>query len=237
MKYYSQYRQDEFLNKNIFKNTKNGFFVEMGADDGISLSNTLFFERKLGWSGICVEPRKEAYEKLVKNRKCRTANVGIALEKGEKDFIDAKSAGLISGLSEYMDPRHLSRLEKEVAKQGEKPQNIKITCITFNELIARFPTDHIDYFSLDVEGGELQILQSIDYKKTPIYCISVENNFKEPDINSFLKTKGYRFVTDIGIDDVYILKGCKFDTYREPVKKTLKRTSWKFKQWAKKMKN
>ena len=56
MVYYSQDKQDEFLEKNVFKGLKNGFFVDIGAHDGKSINNTLYFEENNNWTGINIEP-------------------------------------------------------------------------------------------------------------------------------------------------------------------------------------
>ena len=53
---YSEYQQDIFLDKIIFKEKKNGVFIEAGADDFIISSNSLYFEEKYNWTGILVEP-------------------------------------------------------------------------------------------------------------------------------------------------------------------------------------
>src|SRR3972149_7086762 len=73
-KYYSQYQQDKWLYENIFKNNTNGFFVDIGASDGIKFSNTYFFEKMLGWNGVCVEPLPDIYKRLIKNRNCICIN-------------------------------------------------------------------------------------------------------------------------------------------------------------------
>ena len=54
--YYSQFKQDQFLNEVLFNNKKNGFFIDIGAHDGVTISNTLFFEKQNDWKGICIEP-------------------------------------------------------------------------------------------------------------------------------------------------------------------------------------
>lgn len=67
-KYYSQCGQDEYLNRKIFKNRKNGLFLDIGANDCISFSNTYFFEKELNWKGICIESLPEVFKELEKNR-------------------------------------------------------------------------------------------------------------------------------------------------------------------------
>ena len=56
---YSQYGQDIILNDRIFKNKKNGYFIDIGAYDGVCFSNTLLYEEKFDWNGICIEPQEQ----------------------------------------------------------------------------------------------------------------------------------------------------------------------------------
>ena len=84
--FYSQDKQDEFLEFNIFKGYKNGFFVDVGAHDGKTINNTLYFEENNNWTGINIEPIKDVYLNLVKNReKCLNINCAID-EKGSITF-------------------------------------------------------------------------------------------------------------------------------------------------------
>ena len=66
--YYSQCQEDEFLNANIFKNKRNGTYIELGALDGVLYSNTKFFEESLNWSGILIEPHPDKFISLKQNR-------------------------------------------------------------------------------------------------------------------------------------------------------------------------
>lgn len=64
MEYYSQFGQDKFLDQKIFKGKNSGFFLEIGADDGVRYSNTYFFEKFRGWQGICIERGKNLLTSL-----------------------------------------------------------------------------------------------------------------------------------------------------------------------------
>lgn len=55
---------------------KSGFYVDIGANDGVSISNSLVFER-LGWQGFCVEANPRTYEKLKQSRSCDTYNLAV----------------------------------------------------------------------------------------------------------------------------------------------------------------
>ena len=113
--YYSQNNQDKFLEENIFKGYKNGFFVEVGANDGLFISNTLYFENNNNWTGINIEPIESLYNKLVINRpKCINYNCAIYSSEGEKEFICNEGyTECISGIKDTYDVRHFQRLNKE----------------------------------------------------------------------------------------------------------------------------
>src|ERR1700730_1429338 len=68
-RYFSQTGQDKFLNERVFGAKRDGTFVDIGAADGVFLSNTYFFEKELAWCGVCVEPRPEAFSRLVASRR------------------------------------------------------------------------------------------------------------------------------------------------------------------------
>lgn len=217
MKYYGQYLQDQFLNENIFKSKRGGFFLEMGADDGIKHSNTLFFEQELGWNGICIEPREAAFNDLVKNRKCICENICVAKESGEKKFMEVVGyADQLSGLVDNFDKEHVERIEKEVDGQATTKKIINVNCLTLNDIFKKHNVTKIDYFSLDIEGGELDILKSIDLQKTPIDVLSIENNYQDKDTRKFLIQNNYKMVKKIGIDEIYIHQNAGLPDYHEP---------------------
>lgn len=64
----SQYKQDKILEEKIFRGFKNGFFVDVGAHDGITINNTLYFEEYNMWKGLNIEANPDVFEKLKKNR-------------------------------------------------------------------------------------------------------------------------------------------------------------------------
>ena len=64
----------EWIRDNIFLNKFNGFFVDVGANDGLVVSNTAFMELNLNWNGICIEPHPYAFSRLEKNRNCKNIN-------------------------------------------------------------------------------------------------------------------------------------------------------------------
>lgn len=203
--YYSQKGQDKFVNEFIFFNKPQGFFIEIGANNGINFSNTYFFEKTLNWQGICVEPYPELFEELRNNRNCYCENVCIATEKNIVKFL--KCHGFItemySGILDNYDPRHLERIDNEIKTYGGSKEIIEVQCISFDDLIEKYQIDKIDLLSIDIEGGEEKIIKSIDFSKTYIVIIIIENNFDNNDIRNYLKSKGYDLIKRLGKDDIY----------------------------------
>lgn len=203
--YYSQYLQDKFINEVLFPDLQKGFFIDIGAHDGISLSNTYFFEKNKLWNGICFEPNPVIYEALKKNRTCRIKNACVGDENKEIVFckVDGPS-NMLSGIYDHYSDLHLKRIQSEIAKFGGSYELIKVDMLRLSDLLEA--GQEIHYLSIDTEGNELSILQSIDFGKNRIISITVENNYHNPAINSFLKSRGFILLTRIKMDEVYILK-------------------------------
>ena len=209
--YYGQFMQDKFLNEQIFKDKKNGIFIEIGAYDGITSSNTYFFEKNLNWHGICIEPVQELYEKIIKNRTAHAIHGCIWHTSGPALFLkvmypDGRPHEL-SGLILTYDKRSLKQLEDYWIKDKKyMVEKINTHCFLFNELCKNHAYTFIDYLSIDTEGSELDIIKSIDFKTIKIKVIGVENNYQDPALLNFLKTKGYDFLIRIGVDDFFMQK-------------------------------
>jgi FkbM family methyltransferase len=203
--YYSQFGQDKFIYETYFKmlGKRDGTFLDIGASHPEHLNNTLFFE-KLGWTGVAIEPMEEDYTLLKEHRKCICENVAISPTSGTREFLQLTGyTKLLSGFVDSYDPRHRERINRELSQFGGTQEIINVRCLSLGDLLEKHSITHIDYMSLDTEGSELEILQSIDFDKTPITCISVENNYKDDRLPQFLASKNYKKVADLGCDEIY----------------------------------
>ena len=218
--YVSQCGQDRLLNECFFRNKKDGVSVAIGAHDGISGSNTYFFEKALGWTGICFEPMPNTFEVLTENRTCVCLNSCVANATGAMPFIWVQSKGgvdMLSGLQASYDPRHWARMQDECQQQGGTYKIIDVQAVVLNDILAQYNITTIDYLSVDTEGNELDILQSIDFDAITIAAISVENNYREPYIRNFLTSKGFSLVyVFMGFDELYINNYYLSQLYRSP---------------------
>lgn len=204
--YQSQYEQDRLINENCFKNKVGGVFVDIGAHDGKSLSNTYFYEKALGWKGLCIEPLPKVFEQLKQNRSCILVEGAAWKEDTTRPFrIIEGYPEMLSGFVDTYPPAHKERIIEEIAQMGGQYTDVNIQCFNINKLLLKHNLTKIDFLSIDVEGGELDILSSIDYNTIQIQVILAENNYEDENLRNFLIGKGYKLTARIVIDDVYVL--------------------------------
>lgn len=210
VRYYSQAptNQDRFLNENIFHNKTGGTFIDIGAHDGMTYSNTYFFEKYLGWNGICFEPLPDQFEKLKAARKCLCINAAVSNVEGFFEFVRAHGktdhTEMLSGLKSTYAPEHFARLKTEIERDGGTFEIVKVPTVNLNDVLKKNKISIIDYLTIDTEGHELPILKSIDYDTFTVYAMTVENNYNDDSINAFLKTKGFKRIAKRDSDEFYI---------------------------------
>ena len=205
MKYYSQYCQDFFIDI-LLKKKENGVFLDIGANDGVSFSNTYFFEKERNWTGLCVEPHIDIFEICKKKRSCNLENCCITDQERTVTFRKITGADMLSGIVEYMDKNALERIEDHIKEDGGSYVDVKIESCNINKLIDKYNINKIDFCSIDVEGAELEIVKSINFQKNDITSFAIEGNNEE--LIQFLKEKGYIAIPSEN-DIFYIKKGTK----------------------------
>jgi FkbM family methyltransferase len=200
LKFYSQYGQDKFLYENFYKNKKDGFYVDIGAHDGITLSNTMLFE-ELGWDGVCIEPLPTVFEQLKNNRKCTVLNCALSDNSGYEEFLFLEGyTEMLSGLVKEYDPNHMLRINNELSIMGGKKNLISCKTELFENL--NLP-EKIDYISLDVEGAEMTILKTINFDKYSINIMTIEVNNSANEIDDFMTNNGFEKISSMGCDYIY----------------------------------
>lgn len=205
MKYVSQSKQDRFLDKYVFKGKKNGTFLDIGAYDGLDLSNTYYFEKELDWTGICVEPLPHIFARLQKNRNCVCVNACISNKIGNAKFMWVDGdAEMLSGLLENVGDKHAERVKNEAESGTAKVKEIDVACVLANDICRENGFAKIDYCNIDVEGSEEQIVKSIDLKSLDIYSFTIENNYNDTAIREYLAGYGYTLIGKLGCDDIFI---------------------------------
>ena len=198
----SQYGQDQVVYKLLGK-PKNGTFIDIGANDGVTFSNSLFFER-IKWTGVCIEPHPIAFHELASARSCELLNACISETDSIVDFMVVEgSSHMLSGISSFMDSAHLERIDREIEINGGKKRLIKIDAICPKTLIKNYNLKRIDYLSIDTEGCEMEILKKFDFSEIKIKVIGVENGSRTPELFNYLNTVGYKLYKCVGCDEIY----------------------------------
>ena len=196
----------EFVMHSIFKNKPNLFFIDVGAHDGLTTSNSAYAEMNLGWKGICIEPHPDNYSKLIASRNCKTYNCCISENEAELEFCCIRGhANMLSGINSSYSESHLQRIQNEILNHGGEMTTIRIPSKTLNAIIEENNIEHVDYLSIDTEGSELNVLMGIDLHKYKVTVISVENNNYNDNVRSYLNEL-YDFVGKICHDEIYIRK-------------------------------
>lgn len=183
------------------KNKKNGFYIDIGAYDGITLSNTYIFE-KLGWNGFCVEANPKTFEKLQNNRKCDCYNYALCSKELGKSKFFTSSIDVLDVLEVHNSDSHRDRIIKS---SNNNTNVIEIETTTFEKIMNNYKdVQHIDFMSLDIEGGEFDVLSSIDFNKYSFSLITVEYNDKYNEIKEFMLSKGYKILMKNRFDLIFI---------------------------------
>ena len=197
----SQYGQETLVGRLMFPGIR-GFYLDVGASDGIRASNTSALYRA-GWRGICVEANPEAFAALSRNRP-EDGLVCAAASDRDGDtvpFVQFRTGPLgRSGLREtFRDPERLARAPHAI---------IAVRTATLTRILAEHGApSFIHYLDLDVEGCELPALGGLDFSAYAFGVIGVETRPGMPDheaIVAFLAERGYVAAAQLGADTMFI---------------------------------
>ena len=168
---YSQLKEDQFAALFVFPGMVGGTFIEVGGYNGLWMSNTKLLEAAFGWSGLLVEAHPTSYRELENNRAARSVTRNVAVCPAGMDSI---SFGLAAGKG--------SSHVKNVADKGKQAatlKTIRVPCGSLGNLTraAGMAKIGVDFMSIDVEGFELEVLNSFDWS-IPVRVAVVETDKK-----------------------------------------------------------
>ena len=166
---------------------QNGFFVEFGASDGITLSNTYLLETALNWRGILAEPGKSWTSALRQNRAVKISTKAVWSESAKSLNFEEYAIGELSRVSDLpvIDENQSQRVN------GVKYQ---VETISLNDLLETFQApDLIDVVSIDTEGSELEILKKFNFDRFNVRIFIIEHAYgsNAQEIQSILERNGY----------------------------------------------
>ena len=175
-------------------NKEKGYYCEVGACDGLVHSNTYFLEKNKKWSGILCEPASFWIEKLKLNRPNSIIET-LPIFSISDQIINFKE---VEGGRSFIENRKKNQNE-----------NIKeLNTISLNDLFSKNNVKEIDYLSIDTEGTEFEILETLNFEIYRPKIITIEHNYKNyrKRIFKFLEKKKYKriFKSVSRFDDWYI---------------------------------
>jgi len=193
LKKFRKFNSINNLDKKLLKylNFKDGFYIECGANDGVNQSNTWYFEKILKWRGILIEPNEKLFKNLKNNRSSKNIFKNVALVS--EDFKNKNE-------EIYLSENNLeSKLTNAVS-----PLSQKVATETLNNILKELNINKINFFSLDVEGYEEEVLKGLNLDIFDIDYILIEtNNFDK--INIMLKNSNYTLQEKLSFHD-YLFK-------------------------------
>lgn len=160
--------------------------MEIGAFDGLTYSNTKFFEDHLGWNGVLIEAEPDNAERLMTNRP-NTKNFAMAVcPEGQRE-VKFIGGGAVGGIEKQMSAQHRK------SYVNSEMESISVPCEPMSAILREAEVEKIDLFSLDVEGAELMVLQTMNWS-VPVRVFLVEMGHGEQDyqVIQLLSEHGYK---------------------------------------------
>lgn len=196
----AQNGEDRWLD-HFFVQKRDGFFVDVGAYDGVNLSNSYYFEQ-IGWRGLLVEPDPDRAEH------CRTARPGSHIfhcaavgspDVREITFHQVDAAGVYSTTN--LTPEHANRL----SNMGCVAKAMKVPARTLDSMLEEVGAPRIDFASIDVEGAEMSVLEGFDIQRWRPAIVVIESNSKvrSAEIRDYFVRNGYAYWHSIDVNDFY----------------------------------
>mgnify|MGYP006270429415 CR=1 FL=1 len=189
---------------------KNGYFVELGANDGIRQSNTYKLQKSYGWSGLLVEPSPSRFRECVVNRdfanRPHVACAACVPFDFENPFVEIEDADLMS-VAKGMDVKDEDAIAhadagKKYLGDTRMRHSYGALARTLNSLLAEVGApSQFDLLSLDVEGNELAVLKGLDFSSYRPSWILVE--VRHDKVGDYLKAQGYQEYTKLWTCDQY----------------------------------
>nr|CAH0102185.1 unnamed protein product [Daphnia galeata] len=160
----------------LLRNQTNGFFIECGALDGEFLSNTLYMERSLNWTGILIEADQKAYSQLAgRNRKAYSLPICLSTKPYPVEVVF--NASDWSGSFIVDEDSSKLQISEDNSNNANTGQSIyKVQCFPLYSILVAVGRTEIDFLGLDVEGSEYKILKTIPWHKVDFKTLSVEWN-------------------------------------------------------------
>ncbi|KRX21630.1 Protein Star [Trichinella nelsoni] len=214
--HYSQKKQSMVIDE-LLHNKRNGFFIEAGAYDGETYSNSLYFEKYLNWTGLLVEPDYANLKRLMRKKRKAWVLKGCLEGSSRPKKLHLYAAMEVGVLEEYM-----TFARRLFTRMWRPTQVIEVWCFPLLSVMTAINQMHADYFVLDVEGAEMSVLKGLPLDKLDITVMQIEYSVfsgafwdreqsrkRLHEMRQFMKTHfpEYTEFRTIALDIIYVKEG------------------------------
>jgi len=188
----AQCSQDVYMFRNLFfeqaRRGRRGFYVESGTNEWFSDSNTFFFDKCLGWDGLCVEPQAAYHSGIKAGRSCKLVPECIASAVGMRSFVEGGGFGHVG--------------------QGEKNEKtFKVLCRPLDYMLEDMNRTHVDLWSLDIEGLEFEVLESVAWTRLSFTSVLIEDHHLDPRrLDYWMTVHGFSKFQQLRLDSLYVAR-------------------------------
>lgn len=190
--------------------SKPGFFIEAGANNGVSASNTYYLEKHCGWTGLLIEAIPHRFVECRQARpKSTSVHCGLVSPAYEKDYVELvfmDRMTMVKSENGALDlDTHMAKARATTKHQdGLIGTKFFAPARTLSSILAEHGNPVVDFFSLDVEGHELEVLKGLDFSQCSPRRILVED-WDKSGVSTYLEENGYRIEERFGTRDAMYL--------------------------------
>ena len=199
-KYKAQFGEDRLLDER-FGHKTNGYYVEVGAYNGVDLSNTFYFEG-IGWTGVLIEADPEMAEVCrAARRNSKVVNCAV-VAPDSPPLVTFEVSEECRGLSSLLlDADHRNRIKRFTGRV--KIRRVRVPGRTLDSVLQECGSPEIDFMTIDVEGNEWDVLRGFTISRWSPRVLILERNSFFPDrrIINYLHSNGYLFQCTTGVND------------------------------------
>jgi FkbM family methyltransferase len=227
-KYFGLTNLDKYLYHNYLKNIKKGFYIECGAVNGVEQSNTAALNFYYDWTGLLIEANPFQYQNILKHRSCcHTANCALVSHEYKEEYIEGffsanprclqgpmtdsevkgleQDADALKELEDCMCAQIKTNNNYDKKRYPDSTKTLEVPARTLDWVLASNNIEKADFFSLDVEGYELEVLKGWSPDKYPIKYVLIEGRLipeEKSPINEYMEQNNYQFEEHVGVNNM-----------------------------------
>jgi FkbM family methyltransferase len=197
----------EFVVAHLMLRKKDIFFIQIGANDGITNDPLYKFVTEFGWQGILVEPMPESFAALQETYRGRPdlilLNAALAGEDGALPIYTVRiDAGTFQKAQMYssFDREVVLRNSRFVPDIAQRIEEVQVKAVSMKTLLAHAGSRNVDILAIDAEGFDYTILKMIDFARLKPAIILYEhthlNKADQEAAAELLAAQGYRMTRD-----------------------------------------